>query len=89
MPLTKDASGWRFDTAAGQEEVLARRIGRNELAVMAICRAYVAAQRLYAQRSHDGQPAGLYAQTFRSDAGRQNGLYWASRHGRSAARSAI
>ena len=55
------ASGWRFDTAAGKEEVLDRRIGRNELAVIRICRTYVAAQRLYAERGHDGQPAGLYA----------------------------
>jgi hypothetical protein len=78
VPLAKDASGWRFDTAAGKEEVLARRIGRNELAVVRICRTYVAAQQLYAQRGHDGQPAGLYARTFRSDPGRENGLFWPS-----------
>jgi hypothetical protein len=76
VPLVKDASGWRFDTAAGKEEVLARRIGRNELAVIAICRTYVAAQRLYAARPHDGRPAGIYATAFRSDPGRENGLYW-------------
>jgi Protein of unknown function (DUF2950) len=76
VPLVKDSNGWRFDTAAGKEEILARRIGRNELAVIWICRAYVAAQRLYAERGHDGLPAGIYAQTFRSDPGRQNGLYW-------------
>ena len=64
VPLAKDASGWRFDTAAGKEEVLDRRIGRNELAVIRICRTYVAAQQLYAKRGHDGQPAGLYARTF-------------------------
>ena len=62
VPLTKVASGWRFDTAAGKEEVLDRRIGRNELVVIRICRTYVAAQQLYAERGHDGQPAGLYAQ---------------------------
>ena len=45
------ANGWRFDTAAGKEEVIARRIGRNELAAMQICRTYVAAQRLYARRA--------------------------------------
>ena len=47
--------------------MLARRIGRNELAVIRICRTYVAAQRLYARQGHDGKPAGLYATTFRSD----------------------
>lgn len=76
IPLVRDAAGWHFDTAAGKEEVLARRIGRNELAAIRICRTYVAAQRLYAQKGHDGQPAGLFAKTFRSDPGRQNGLYW-------------
>ena len=74
-------SGWRFDTAAGKEEVLARRIGRNELAVITICRTYVAAQQLYAEKGHDGQPAGLYARTFRSDAGRENGLFWPAGRG--------
>jgi hypothetical protein len=76
VPLSRDTAGWRFDTAAGKEEVLSRRIGRNELAVIRICRTYVAAQRLYALRGHDGKPAGLYATTFLSDPGRQNGLYW-------------
>jgi Protein of unknown function (DUF2950) len=81
VPLVKDANGWRFDTAAGKEEVLARRIGRNELAVIQICRTYVTAQRLYAQQGHDGKRAGLYARTFRSDPGRQNGLYWPAARG--------
>lgn len=81
VPLVRAASGWRFDTAAGKEEVLARRIGRNELAAIEICRTYVAAQRLYAQRGHDGRPAGLYAKQFQSDPGRQNGLYWVAERG--------
>jgi hypothetical protein len=76
VPLVKDASGWRFDVAAGREEIIARRIGRNELAAIRFCRTYVAAQRLYARSSHDDQPAGVFAKTFRSDPGRQNGLYW-------------
>ena len=76
VPLVKDAGGWRFDTAAGKEEIIARRIGRNELSAIRACRTYVAAQRLYARHPHDGKRAGLYAATFRSDAGRQNGLYW-------------
>jgi len=81
VPLVKAADGWRFDTAAGKNEILARRIGRNELAVIDTCRAYVTAQRRYAQRGHDGKPAGLYAMTFASDPGKQNGLYWAAAKG--------
>ena len=59
VPLVKTGSRWRFDAAAGKEEVIARRIGRNELAVIGICHAYVKAQRRYAQQGHDGNPAGL------------------------------
>jgi hypothetical protein len=76
VPLVKEGNVWRFDTAAGKEEILSRRIGRNELAVIRICRTYVAAQRLYAQHGRDGKPAGIYARTFGSDPGKQNGLYW-------------
>jgi hypothetical protein len=81
VPLVQDANGWRFDTAAGKEEVIARRIGRNELAAILICRTYVAAQRSYARNGHDGKRAGLYARVFRSEPNRQNGLYWASTRG--------
>lgn len=81
VPIVKDKTGWRFDTAAGKEEVLARRIGRNELSVIAICRTYVAAQRTYAGTGHDGKPAGVYAAAFRSDPGKQNGLYWPAAKG--------
>jgi len=78
VPIVSDGNGWRFDTAAGKEEILSRRIGRNELAAIFTCRAYVVAQRLYAARPHDGQPAGRYATKFHSDPGTQNGLYWAA-----------
>jgi hypothetical protein len=81
IPLVRNADGWRFDAAAGREEILARRIGRNELAVIGVCRAYVNAQRAYARTGHDGKPAGLYAQRISSEPGRQNGLYWASTRG--------
>ena len=81
IPLVKDGGKWRFDTAAGKEEILARRIGRNELAAIRVCRAYVAAQRRYARYGHDGKPAGIYAAAFRSDPARENGLYWQARHG--------
>jgi len=81
VPLVKSANRWRFDVAAGKEEVLARRIGRNELAVIGICRTFVAAQQRYAREGHDGKPGGLFATTFRSDPGKHNGLYWPSAHG--------
>ena len=81
VPLVKAKDGWHFDTAAGKEEILARRIGRNELAVIDTCHAYVAAQKRYAEQGHDGKPAGLYAMAFASDPGKQNGLYWPAVHG--------
>jgi hypothetical protein len=81
VPIVKVASGWQFDTAAGKEEVIDRRIGRNELAVIDTCHAYLAAQQRYAQQGHDGKPAGLYAMTFRSDPGKENGLYWPAKQG--------
>ena len=80
-PLVKESNRWRFDGAAALEEVLARRIGRNELAAIRACRTYVLAQNLYARRGHDGKPAGLYATALRSDPGRQNGLYWPASRG--------
>jgi len=76
VPIVKVGARWQFDTAAGKEEVLARRIGSNELAAIATCRKYVSAQQHYARDAHDGKPAGLYAATFQSEQGRQNGLYW-------------
>lgn len=80
IPLVKDDSGWHFDAAAGKEEVLDRRIGRNELSVIDVCRAYVVAQKAYARAGHDGRPAGTYAGRFTSDPGTQNGLYWPAAH---------
>jgi hypothetical protein len=56
--------------------VIARRIGRNELAAIRIARVYVKAQKLYASRGHDGKPAGTYARRIASDPGTENGLYW-------------
>lgn len=74
--LERDSRGWWFNTVEGREEVLARRIGRNELASIGALRAYVMAQREFASESRDGQPAGAYATKLRSDPGRRNGLYW-------------
>jgi hypothetical protein len=81
VPLARGPAGWSFDAAAGREEVLNRRIGRNELAVIRILHSYVAAQRAYAATGHDGKRAGLYARRFGSDPGTQNGLYWPARRG--------
>lgn len=81
VPIAKVANGWQFDTATGKEEVIDRRIGRNELDVIDTCHAYLAAQKRYAQEGHDGKPAGLYATTFRSDPGKENGLYWPAKRG--------
>jgi len=81
VPLVKDARGWRYDTAAGKEEILARRIGRNELVAIDTVRAYVSAQRRYAAQGHDGKSAGLYAMKFQSDPGKENGLYWPAARG--------
>lgn len=81
VPIVKAGNAWRFDTAAGKEEVLDRRIGRNELAAIDTVHAYVTAQRRYAEQGHDGKPAGLHAAKFQSDPGKQNGLYWPAARG--------
>jgi hypothetical protein len=81
VPLVEGAGGWSFDAAAGRDEILNRRIGRNELAVIRVLEQYVAAQRAYAAAGHDGKPAGRYARQFGSDPGKQNGLYWPARRG--------
>jgi hypothetical protein len=81
VPLVRRAAGWSFDAAAGREEILNRRIGRNELAVIEDLRTYVGGQRAYARTAHDGKPAGLFARRFASEPGKQNGLYWSTGRG--------
>jgi hypothetical protein len=76
IPLAKAGNGWQFDTDAGREEILSRRIGRNELNAIDLCRDYVLMQNEYASQPRDGKLAGLYAQRLRSTPGRQDGLYW-------------
>ena len=76
IPIVNDGGKWRFDTAAGKEELLYRRIGRNELGAIAACRGYIDAQKDYAAEGHDGLPAGIYAQRLMSSSGKQDGLYW-------------
>ena len=76
VPLVEEKGRWRFDTAAGKEEMVYRRIGRNELAVMDVADAFVADQHEYAAKSHDGVPKGTFAQRFLSEPGRHDGLFW-------------
>jgi Protein of unknown function (DUF2950) len=80
IPLKQNGAGrWYFDTAAGKDEILARRVGRNELAAIKISGALGEAQAEYHSQPHDG--AKQYAQKFISDPGKQNGLYWKSAEG--------
>jgi hypothetical protein len=82
IPLKKSGGGqWFFDTAAGKDEILTRRIGRNELAVIEVCGAMADAQAGYFSQPHDGGKTGQFALKFISDAGKQNGLYWESPEG--------
>jgi hypothetical protein len=79
IPLKKNDSGqWFFDTAAGKQEILRRRVGRNELAVIDVCGALADAQADYYSRSHDDGSTKQFALKFISDPGKQNGLYWDS-----------
>jgi hypothetical protein len=82
IPLKKNPAGqWFFDTAEGRDEILARRVGRNELAVIDICGALADAQAEYFSQVHDGGSTKQYALKFISDTGKQNGLYWESPEG--------
>jgi hypothetical protein len=76
IPLAKQGPSWRFDTQTAKEEILNRRIGRNELNVMQVCLAYVDAQHEYALRDWDGDGLLEYATKFASDPGQKDGLYW-------------
>jgi len=76
IPLVKKGERWRFDTKEGKEEILDRRIGRNELNTIQVCLAYVDAQREYAMKDRDSNKVLEYAQKFRSTQGKKDGLYW-------------
>jgi hypothetical protein len=76
IPWVKKDGVWIFDTMEGNDEILARRIGQNELNAIQVCLAYVDAQQEYAQEDRDGDGLFQYAQKFRSDKGMKNGLYW-------------
>jgi hypothetical protein len=84
FPLVKTATGWKFDSKAGAEEVLNRRIGRNERAAIQVCLAYVDAQREYATKDRDKGGLLEYAHKFISTPGEHDGLYWETREGEAA-----
>jgi hypothetical protein len=79
--LVKKVDGWVFDTAAGKDELLYRRIGRNELFTIKVLENLADAQTEYASDAHDGEGPGLYARKILSDIGKQNGLYWETAEG--------
>ena len=82
IPLKKnDAGQWFFDTAAGKDEILRRRVGRNELAVIDVCDALADAQADYYSQTRADGSGKQYALKFISDSGKQNGLYWESAAG--------
>ena len=75
IPLVKTGAEWAFSTEEGKEEIINRRIGRNELNTIQVSLAYVAAQRVYASKDRTGN--GIqYAQHFLSGKGKKDGLYW-------------
>lgn len=76
IPIVKTNGKWFFDTEAGKEEILNRRIGEDELIAILVCRTYVKAQREYALKDRDGDGILAYAQKLRSDPGKKNGLFW-------------
>jgi hypothetical protein len=83
IPIVKDGNQWRFDTAAGLEEILNRHIGEDELSAILTCRAYVLAQWEYYTQATGTSQDGLavYAQKFVSTPGKRDGLYWETRPG--------
>ena len=76
FPIVKAGDRWRFDTAAGKDELLARRIGQNELYTINVLQAIVDAQREYASADRNGDGVFAYAQKFASSPGKRDGLYW-------------
>lgn len=81
IPLASRGGQWFFDTAAGRQEILHRRIGQNELGAIDVCRAYVEAQREYASADELGDGVPAYAQYLHSTPGKRDGLYWPAQPG--------
>jgi hypothetical protein len=84
IPIVKRGEGWFFDTLAGKQELLNRRIGANELDTIEVCRAYVDAQREYAGEVRDDTGVMKYAERFISSEGKHDGLYWPPKEGEAA-----
>lgn len=80
-PFTETDGKWYVDGAAGADEIVYRRIGRNELGAIAVCRGFIDAEMDYAARGHDGNDPGVFAAKLRSDPGLHNGLYWPAEEG--------
>ena len=81
IPLARKDGMWRFDTAAGREEILFRRIGKNELDAIQACLAYVDAQNEYSEKDRTGAGVKTYAQRIVSQPGTKDGLYWPTSQG--------
>jgi hypothetical protein len=81
FPIVRDGEAWYFDIERGNQEVLDRRVGRNELKAIALCEGYAQGQVEYSSKAHGTSPSGLYATRIRSDAGTQDGLYWSAAEG--------
>lgn len=82
IPVVKREDGkWEFDTEGGLEEILIRRIGRNELLAIEAAQLYVKAQEKYAAINPDGEQPPAYAQRFISSPGKKDGLYWSTEAG--------
>jgi len=76
IPIVEQGERWHFDTEASVQKIIDRRVGRNELNVIEVCRAYVAAQREYASKDRLGEGLREYASKFESSAGKHDGLFW-------------
>jgi hypothetical protein len=81
IPMVKRSAGWTFDADAGAEELVARRIGRNELDAIQVCRAFIDMQREYAEVDRDGDGLLEYADRLVSTPGKRDGLYWPTQPG--------
>lgn len=81
IPLVEQAGQWHFDTAAGKDEILRRRIGMDELGAIDVCRSYVEAQREYASQDRMGDGVLAYAQFLHSTPGKHDGLFWPAKPG--------
>lgn len=81
IPLVKKADNWQFDAEQGRQEILNRRIGRNELSAVSAIRGYVEGQADYANADRDGDGVSEYAQKLQSEPGKFDGLFWEAEEG--------